>query len=185
MCVDPGTMAMIAMATQAVGTVTSMQGASEAATANATSSMYGAAVAKNNQQIAEQNAQYAIQKGEQNAEIRQMQAGQARGTARAVMGASGVKIDGGIDLSPVRAQGDIALTAELDTETIRNNALREAYGYRVQGTNFAAQAGLDTMKAEGAVRAGQTNMMTSLISGASGIADKWSKFKTVGDDIYT
>lgn len=185
MCVDPATVAMIGMGVQAVGTVTSMAGAAQNAQATAQASLYSAQVARNNQMIAEQNAQYATAKGEQGAEVRQLQGGQMRGTARAMMGASGVKIDGGIDLSPVRVQGDIAMITELDTQTIRNNALREAYGHRVQGMGFGAAAGLDTMKADSALRAGGTNVLTSLISGASGIADKWSKFRTVNEEIAT
>ena len=59
------------------------------------------------------------------------------GSQRVQAAAQGIAIDDG---SALQAQTDAAFMAELDAETIRNNAAREAWGYQVQAHKFATQA---------------------------------------------
>lgn len=177
MCADPATLGMMAVGGQAAGGIVSAYGAKTSSEAQATNAMYGAAVARNNSIIAEQNAEYATQKGMSQEEISRMRTGLDIGTARASMGASGVRLGGD---TPARVVGDIAATGELDAETIRNNAAREAYGYRMQGANFSQQAQLDTMEAGQDIKAGKINVLTSLISGASSAGGKYASFSNAG-----
>lgn len=161
--------------------VASMMMASDAASASADarvqSAQYQAAVAANNAKISEQNATYAIQKGDQQAQIRMIQRGQQMGSARAAMAASGVRLDSG---SPLNVQGDIAAIGHFDVETIRNNALREAYGYRVTGLGYTASSGLNTMQAGYENTAGKMGVMTSLVSGAASVSDKFLRMRAEG-----
>jgi len=95
------------------------------------------------------------------------------GTIRASAGAAGVDPNFG---SPVRLQTSAADVGELDAETIRNNAARQAYGFRVQGTDFTAQAQLDSMQAQNALTAGNLQSFSSIVGGAGAFAEKWNKF---------
>ena len=97
---------------------------------------YNQKVAEQNSQFAEQQAQDALQRGEVDEENHRMRIRQAIGTARASYAAQGVDVNSG---SAVDAQGSIAYLGELDAITIRNNAAREAWGYRVNAYNYRAQ----------------------------------------------
>lgn len=145
-------------------------GAYESGQANAASAQYQANVARNNQQIANMNASAATQRGEVLAEQKQVQTSQQEGMARAVAGASGIDANTG---TPVKLQSDIAKLGSYDAMTIRNSAAREAYGYKVQGLSYGAQAGLDEMQQQSAATGGDLGAMASLVGGASNISNKW------------
>lgn len=81
-------------------------------------------------EMADRSAADARARGEVEAGRRQIEARRAIGAARASMAASGIALDDGSALS---IQEDIAAAGELDALTIRNNAAREAFGYRVEG----------------------------------------------------
>lgn len=138
---------------------------------------YQAQVAKNNQAIADQYAQMELAKGRQMEETKRLATAQQEGAIRAAAGASGLDPNSG---SPVRLQEDTARVGEEDALTIRANAARAAYGYRVQGLNYGAQAGLDEMASADAARGGALGAFSSILGGASSTADKWARFKQSG-----
>jgi transposase len=161
------------------GTAVSFIGQMQQGEANAAAARYQAAVARNNQIISEQNAIVETQKGQQMEAAKREQTAQATSMQRARLAAAGVALDSG---SPVRIQEDIASLGELDALTIRNNAARAAYGYRSQGLNYAAQAGLDDMRSQNVSTAGTLGAFSSLIGGASSVSDKWLRFRNAGID---
>jgi hypothetical protein len=138
---------------------------------------YQAQVAKNNQDIADQYAQMELAKGRQLEETKRLATAQQEGAIRAAAGASGLDPNAG---SPVRLQEDTARVGEEDALTIRANAARAAYGYKVQGMNYAAQAQLDEMGSQDAARAGSLGAFSSILSGASSVGDKWARYKAAG-----
>ncbi|MCW5738195.1 MAG: hypothetical protein KIS73_29000, partial [Enhydrobacter sp.] len=69
--------------------------------------------------------------------------------------------------------GDTKRAGEQDALTIRHNAAREAWGYQVQGAGFGADATMRESWSPSYLGAG-----TSLLMGASSIADKWRRFQT-------
>lgn len=145
-------------------------GAGMSAVASYASGQYNATVARNNQQIANQNADLAIFKGNAAEQQSRQRTAQTIGTERAVMGASGFDVNSGTNL---RTQADTARIGAIDAQTIADNAARSAWGYRTQAGNFGAQADLD--RAQGTFGA-----MQSLIGGGSNFADKWSKWTSQG-----
>lgn len=177
MGIDPATLAMIAIGTQVAGAVVQAGAAAGKGEADAAAARYQAAVSRNNAIIAERNAQAELQRGQQLEASKRERTAQALATQRARMAASGLAIDTG---SPLRLQEDVAGLGELDALTIRNNAARAAYGYRVQGMSFESQAGLLGMQAEGAEKGGQIGAFTSIIGGASGVSDKWLRYQQAG-----
>lgn len=118
-------------------------------------------IAKENAKIAEQNAQDALYRGRQQQFALRLKQAQVKGTQRASMAANGVALD---SATAIDVQAGTDLIAGMDAATMENNARREAYGYRVQATNYQAQ-----MAAANPMSAG----FGSLMEGAANVASKW------------
>lgn len=132
------------------------------------SGQYQAQVARNNQQIANQNADLALFKGNQMADISQQRTAQTIGQQRAGAGASGVDVNTG---SPLRDQMDTARIGAMDVGTIRANAQRAAWGQNVAAENFANEGKLDEAK-------GDFGAIGSLIGNGQTFANKWQQYQT-------
>lgn len=98
---------------------------------------YAKAVADQNADIAENQAQDAVNRGNIEADQRRREMRQRAGTQAATMGATGAELSTGNALDIF---GDTAQFGTLDALTTVNNAQREAYGYQVQSSNFQSQA---------------------------------------------
>ncbi|MBJ9142283.1 hypothetical protein [Citrobacter koseri] len=109
---------------------------------------YAKAVAEQNADIAESQAQDAINRGNIEADQRRREMRQRAGTAAATMGATGAELSSGTALDIF---GDNAQFGTLDALTTVNNAQREAYGYQVQGMNAIAQGNAAQSQARAAV----------------------------------
>lgn len=97
---------------------------------------YAKAVADQNADVAEAQAQDSINRGNIQAEEVRRRNRQTAGTQAATMGATGADLSTGNALDIF---GDTAKYGQLDALTTVNNAQREAYGYQVQGMNATAQ----------------------------------------------
>jgi hypothetical protein len=75
------------------------------------------------------------------------------GSQRAGFAASNVDVGYG---STVDTQADASYLGELDALQIRNNAAREAWGYRVQGADSRARAGITRREGAFAEQSGRT-----------------------------
>jgi hypothetical protein len=160
----------IAIAATVVGTAVSAYGAIQQGNAAKEAANYQAQVANNNAITANNNAIAAEQAGAVQAEQKQMQTGQTIGKIIASKAASGLDVNSGSSADLVASTADVG---ELDSETIRNNADKTAYGYRTQGQSYTAQAELDQMQGDNAAAAGQIGAVSSLLSGASSVSSKW------------
>lgn len=152
----------------AIGTGASFIGQMNQQAAAGAQQNYLAQMSRQRQMLAEQQAQDAIKRG-QIAEQRQRDVTAQRiGTQQAALAAQGTTLEG----SPTDILGDTARAGEFDARTIRSNAAREAYGYQVQGAGYGADAALRDSFRPSYLGAG-----SSLLMGASSLADKWSKFQ--------
>lgn len=131
---------------------------------------YTAKVALDNQTIANQNANLATFKGNQQVGVSQQRTAQIIGVQTAGAGASGVDVNSG---TPLRDREDTARVGSMDVQTIKQNAARSAWGYQVQAENFGQEAKLDQAK-------GYEGLFSSLIGGAGQFADKWTKYQQQG-----
>src|SRR5690606_10607793 len=95
------------------------------------------AVLRQNAKLAELQALDAIERGQAEETNYRKQIKQMIGSQRTSYAAQGVAIDSG---TPLEIQAQTAAIGEEDALTIRNNAAREAWGYRVQASNMRAQA---------------------------------------------
>jgi hypothetical protein len=168
---------VLALAATAVGGVVSAAGAMQQGAAAKQAADYQAAVARNNQIIASQNAVQTRQAGEIEAQTASMRSAQAIGAAKAKAAASGLDVNQG---SPVDVRDSAAQIGMLDALTIRNNALVKATGQENQSNAYGAEATLDTMKGRNAESAGQIGAFTSILGSASSFGSKWMDFQKVG-----
>jgi hypothetical protein len=103
-----------------------------------------AALADFNAQVADLQAKDAIERGAEEESRFRTQVRGAIGTQRAGIAASNIDVGFG---SAVDVQADAAYLGELDALTIRTNAAREAWGYKVQATDLRKRA--DIARKEG------------------------------------
>lgn len=109
---------------------------------------YAKAVANQNADIAEAQAEDAVNRGNIAADQRRREMRQRQGTQAATMGATGADLGSGNALDIF---ADTAQFGTLDALTTVNNAQREAYGYQVQGMNATAQGNAAQSQARSAV----------------------------------
>ena len=161
---------------------TAMQAMSQiqAGQAAAAQADYQAGVARNNQILAERAAKDALERGKIAEHRQQMATQQLIGRQRAVLASSGVKTDVG---SALDITVDTAGIGELDALTIRSNAEREALGFRTQGMNFQAEAGLAKARGASALSAGYTGAFGTLLSSGGSVASKWYSFNDKGTNV--
>jgi hypothetical protein len=154
----------------AVGTGVSALGAigqSKAAAANAS---YQAQVAKNDQIIAQQNAQYASQAGAAATTRAQLKQRSEEGALGAAIAAGGIDPNTGSAKAVRSAQAE---TTELDTATTAQDAALRVYGFRTNATNFGAEATLREQEARQAPIAGLISGGSTLLSGWGGLSSRW------------
>ncbi|MBB3461519.1 hypothetical protein [Rhizobium sp. BK377] len=144
------------------------------AKATAEANKYNAQVAEMNAQIAEKQAKDAIERGKQEEQQKRLQTSQLEGRQRAAMAANGVDLSFG---SPLDTIVDTAKMGEIDALNVRTNAYREAYGYKVQGTNQLAGAKLDRMRADAAVKGGYLDAVGTILGGSGKV---YTQAKTLG-----
>lgn len=148
---------------------------------------YQSAVEHNNAIIAEQNAQFEIDRandararGVQEELQHRRKVSQLVGDQYASIAASGAQVFSG---SPLDLVNDTVVLGEADAQTIRQNAAREALGYeqnaynlRYESQNRRAQAGIYNKSAKNIspFMAGSTK----LLDGVSTLASTWDKYRT-------
>jgi len=152
-------------------------GAKQTADANAAAYNYKAAVANNNAIIAKRNAEYATQVGAVQAQTQDLKTKNLVATQLATQASSGIDVGTG---TAVNVRESAAALGHLDTLTILANAAKNASGFKAQGMNFEAEAGLDKAAAENAERAGNINIATSLLGSAGSFSDKWMGYTQRG-----
>lgn len=128
--------ASAAIGLMVAGGVTSAAGQYESGKANQE-------LANHNARIAEIQADDALARGREAEGIHRKRTKAIIGSQRARFGAQGVEINDG---SALDVQADTAYLGELDALTIRNNAAREAWGYKVQAEDNRARGRISRME---------------------------------------
>lgn len=164
MC-DPGAMQAPQMAQ--AGFYSSVIGATTSAVGAVTNAISSRRTAEMNAQIADMQAKDAIARG-QSAEFNsRLKTSQLKGAQVASMAAHGVALDSG---SPLDVLTSTDVMGEQDALTIRNNAVKEAWGYDVQAANFRAKADSSNPWAAG---------IGSLLGSAGTVASKWYRYQAL------
>jgi hypothetical protein len=137
-------------------------------------SQYQAAVARNNQIIAEQNALAVEQQGRQAKAQERERARQLRSRQLVALAGQGADVGTG---SAVDLLADTAAAAQRDRAIIASDTARQAYNVRAQGTTQAAQAQLLETRAE--AESPVMEGVTSFVGNVAPIASKWYSRKPV------
>lgn len=122
---------------------------------------------RTNAAIADQQAVDAMRRGAIEEEEQRARVRAVLGAQRATMGANNVVSSSG---SPLGLLADTAQFGELDALTIRNNAAREAYGYRVESMNARNRGQL-------ARRQGSLGAASSILAGGAQAYGIWRSNK--------
>lgn len=138
---------------------------------------YQAGIAKLNEKIANQNAAYASNVGELQAGQFGYKAAAQLGMIRAGQGSRGLDVNTGSNLQVQKSQ---ELLSGTEMTAIRSNAAKTAYDYKVQGTQFAAQANLDTLAGQNALSAGFIGATSSILGAASSASSEWLQGAKMG-----
>src|SRR6201986_26028 len=129
-------MAFLAAAAPVLGTIGTLVGVG----GQVASGLYAGQVAKNNAQVAGQNASYALEAGTADAATQSLKGAAKVGQIKTSMAANGIDINSGSAPNVVASQEG---ADELDIENILHNSNLQAYGYRTQPTDFEAQGEQD------------------------------------------
>lgn len=162
----------IAGGMQLFGLLSSASSAQMAAESQKEQLRVQAAMANVNSNLGEQQAQQAIDAGQLEESKSRVATANLKGSQRAAMAANGVALDEGSALS---AQTSTDIMGEIDANTIRTNALMQAWGYRTQSSNARAQA-MTTAAAGNAINPGSA-WTSTLLGGAGTVAASWAKLK--------
>lgn len=134
-----------------------------------------AAIAESNARIAELGAQSELLRGD--AEVGQLtlRAGQIKSAQRTAMSANGVDLGVG---NAAEVQASTEIMKEIDKNTITANAVRSAWGYRTQATNFQNEAIVKRGTASGISPIGSAG--STLLGSATNVASNWYGLNKVG-----
>ena len=167
-----GTASLISMGIGAVG---SAIGTYQQSKSLKSQLRYQAAIAEINQRLSESSTQQALRQGEQQAATTTMKYGAMKSQQRAAMAANGVDLGVG-NAAEVQASTDIL--KDIDKQTIEANAVRAAFGYRMQGTGFANQALMD--RASASSISPLSSGFSTLLGSATKVAGSWYALDKVG-----
>ncbi|RSY83113.1 hypothetical protein DAH66_12655 [Sphingomonas koreensis] len=130
MCLPAAPLAIAAAALSAVGTGVSTIASMQQQT-------YQARVADRNARMESEAARDALERGRIEDQRYQRQLSQQMGAQNAALAANGIDVGYG---NAAALRGDLARTGAEDSQTIRENAVREARGFEISAANSHAQA---------------------------------------------
>lgn len=160
MC-NPATMANLTMGTQTAGVGLQTVGAF-------TNAYNQRQVNKANARMADWAADDAIRRGRLAEGRHRAQTRRMIGSQRAAFAGRGIVASEG---SPLDILISTDMMGEIDAATIRENAEREAFGRRVEASNFRAQASANNPFLAGG---------STLLTGAGQVADRWYRYRREG-----
>lgn len=168
-------MALAALGAQGLGVGMGAAGSYFAAKSAKQSAKFEAQMMRINAQLAESDARASLARGEKAEQVSRMGTAQLKSSQRVAMAGNG--IDLGSDTA-VDVLTTTDVLGETDANTIKANALREAWGHRLEATSHRSGARMAEASAAGMnpwMAAG-----TSLLTGASQVHSSYTGFKESG-----
>ena len=167
--------ATVAMMAGGIGTGLGVVSSIQTAKTQSAQAKYQADVARQNQELAEQQAGAERRQGYENMLTQRQETARLIGRQRAAAGASGAAVDVGSNLD---LQADTAFQGELDAINAYNKGLDAAYNSQIQAWNYGQQAGAYDSAAESSKNAGYLNAAGTALGGIADIGTTWAKFGT-------
>lgn len=164
-----------ALALQATGVGMDAVGAYGQAAGQKSLLSYEANLADINAGLAERAAKTELLRGQFEEQKARLAAAQAKSSARVSMAAGNIDLGEGSALNALTSHDVIG---EIDANTIKANAVRSAWGYRVQATNYGNEALMKRANAS-AISPGMA-ASSSLLGGAGQVAGSWYSTSKAG-----
>lgn len=165
------------MVGSAVGGLIQAIGAGTSASAQAAASTYKAGVAQLNQQINLQNANFALESGDIQAEEQKLAGEQEIANTTVTQAASGFTVGQGTNKSVTDSQ---QLVSDFDQNVIKWNASTTAWGYEAKAATDQAESQLDLMAASTQKQAGVLGEISSFVTAGTNVASKWYQGQSTG-----
>ena len=140
MALSTGALTAISIAAMAASTGMGVMSSIQQGKARQAQAEYQADVARQNQQLADQQASAQRKEGYDNMIAKRQETAKLIGRQRAAAGASGATVDVGSSLD---LQADTAAQGEIDALNISNQASDKAYGTQLQGWGYGQQAAFE------------------------------------------
>lgn len=128
-------------------------------------------MAKINAQISETNAQATLLAGQRAQQNVRLRTAKLKSGQRVAMAANGIDLG---SKTAVNVLTSTDLMGEIDAQTVENNAIRAAFGYRTQAVNDQNTARLSSSVADNISPFGSA--AGSLIGSAGKVADGWYRY---------
>jgi len=161
----------------AISTVAGALGSMSSANAQSDSYKQQAAVARANSEYNQSQAANASYNGAQQEQQIALNRKKTTGQQRAGYGASGIDPNSG---SAMAVQNSSIMQSLSDQVQTRQNAANQVYGYQTESVVNQDQAKSYDNAADNAKTAGKWGAATSLLSGATGLSNKYSQYKQTG-----
>lgn len=174
MAITPAVAAGISIAATAASTAVGVYSSIQQGKAAQKQADYQAKVAKQNQELAEQQASAERMAGYEEAQATRRKAASLIGSQRAAAGASGAVVDFGSNLD---LQADTAAQGEMDAINAYNKGIDTAYNSQLQAWNYGQQAEGYKMQGQAAKQAGYLNAASTALGGIADMGSTWANYK--------
>lgn len=173
----PSQVGGVGLGATAGGGILSAFGSISSGIANKNMYDYQASVARLNQQIDNQNAEFASETGKQQSAISGMKTGQQIAQTKVAQASAGFDVNSGSNAQVRESEHRVG---QIDSDIIRSNAAKTAYSYQVQGAMAGAQANLYEMAGSNAMTAGLVGAGGSILGAAGSVSSQWLQGQRVG-----
>lgn len=136
---------------------------------------YEADIADINARMSENSAQQALRSGQVEEENARLKTAQLKSSQNVALAANGVDLAEG---SAVNLKTSTDVMGEVDANTIAANAIRSAWGYRTQATNYSNEAKMKRAQANG-ISPGRA-AINSMLTGAAATGSEFARLKSTG-----
>lgn len=157
----PGTIALVATAATAAGDI-------GGGIAQGNAAAYQAQIARNNSQIARQNAAYTAEAGSSATQQAGLKARAQGASVKAGAAANNLDVSTG---SPADVETSQRELGNLDAATVASRAAEQVYGYQSQASGFTAQSQLDQSEVAPDILGGFLKAGGSIAGAGSSIPD--------------
>lgn len=175
--ISAGTLGTIGAGASAGGGIMSAIGSLISGDASKKMYEYQAGIAKMNEKIALQDADYARSIGETEAQTSGMKTRFTLGKIVSAQSGSGLDVNSGSNRAVQESEQEIGTH---DQSVIRSAAAKRAYGYETEAAQASAQGEVYKMSGQNAQTAGQIGAASSILGTASSVSSKWLDAKRVG-----
>ena len=174
MAISATTATMLSLAATAASTGMGIYSSIQQGKAQAEQAKYQADAARQNQQLAEEQASAERREGYEAMIEKRQEAARLIGRQRAAAGAGGAALDVGSNLD---LQADTAAQGELDALNLYNAGLDKSYNTQLQARNYGQQASAYEARGESARSAGRLNAAGAAIGGTAEMGSTWGKYR--------